>query len=485
MLVVGLGVTMLAGRVTAQTFTTLHSFNGPDGAYPLGGLILSGSSLYGTTVNGGTWGNGTVFKVDVDGTGFTNLYSFTGATTNSSGVYVNGDGATPSGALILSSNVLYGVATGCGPSGYGTVFSVNLDGNGFNTLHGFTEPYTNSDGANPIAVVLSSNVLYGTTAIAGELGGGTVFSVKIDGTGFTNLHNFSVDTAGGRMKAGVILSSNTLYGTTEYGGIGNNGTVFAINTDGSGFTNLYDFTSAAAYPFTNRDGAYPIADLTCSGGTLYGTTIDGGGYGWGTVFGLNLNGTGFFKLHSFSQFSGGVSGSGTNTDGTDTAGALISSENTLYGTATYGGNFDNGTVFAVNRDGTQFVTLYSFTATSLASGYFANGTNSDGANPRAGVVLSEHTLYGTTLHGGRSGKGTVFSLSFTPQLTIFPSVTNFVLAWPTNYGGFDYTGYNLQFTTNLDSEVWSTNLGSRVVVNGQNTVTNRISGTQQFFRLSQ
>jgi hypothetical protein len=89
-------------------------------------------------------------------------------------------------------------------------------------------------------------------------------------------------------------------------------------------------------------------------------------------------------------------------------------------------------------------------------------------------------------YGGIHGDGTVFSLSFPPQLAIIPSETNVILTWPTNYAGFDYTGYTLESTTNLGSSaVWTTNSPPPVVVNGQNTVTNPISGSQTFFRLSQ
>src|SRR6266850_1180626 len=76
-LIVGLGL-MPAGRVTAQTFTTLHSFTYSDGADPYAGLILSGNTLYGTAPSGGNSGYGMVFKVNTDGTSFTNLYIFTG-----------------------------------------------------------------------------------------------------------------------------------------------------------------------------------------------------------------------------------------------------------------------------------------------------------------------------------------------------------------------------------------------------------------------
>lgn len=114
-LAAGLGL-MPAGRVAAQTFTNLHSFTGgSDGANPYyAGLVLSGNTLYGTTQNGGSSDDGTVFAVNTAGTGFTNLYNFTG---------VN-DGANPQAGLVLSSNTLYGTAYGGGNSGDGTVFSL-------------------------------------------------------------------------------------------------------------------------------------------------------------------------------------------------------------------------------------------------------------------------------------------------------------------------------------------------------------------------
>ena len=123
---------------------------------------------------------------------------------------------------------------------------------------------------------------------------------------------------------------------------------------------------------------------------------------------------------------------------------------------------------------------------ALSSGY--HGTNSDGGHPQAGLVLSGNTLYGTATDGGSGGNGTVFSLSFRPQLTISPSgvpPSGIILRWPTNVAGFDYTGFTLQTATNLVSPAWSTNSSAPVVIAGQNTVTNPITGPQQFFRLSQ
>jgi len=458
-LIAGLGL-IPAGRVTAQTFTTLYSFTAmsSDGANPETVLILSGNTLFGTASYGGISGNGTVFAVNTDGSGFTNLHSFT-ALNNST----NSDGATPYGGLILASNTLYGTAFYGGGSGKGAVFAVNTDGTDFTNLHSFTG---GSDGANPFAgLILSAYTLYGTAR--GIFGGpdyGMVFAVNTDGSGFTNLHSFTAvnnytNSDGANPFAGLILSGNTLYGTTFIGGSQGNGTVFAMNTDGTGFTNLHSLPGAA------NEGSNPQSRLVLSNNTLYGTTQMGGSsiFG-GTVFKVNTDGTGFTNLYNFTGGS----------DGANPSAGLVLSGGTLYGTTPYGGNSGNGTVFAVNTDGTGFTNLYHFTG------------GSDGANPYAGLILSGNTLYGTAYYGGSSGNGTVFSLSFAPQLTIIPSGANVILTWPTNAAGFDYAGFTLQSTTNLVSpSVWTSVVPGPIVVNGQYAVTNPSSGTQQFYRLSQ
>src|SRR5439155_21801 len=125
--------------------------------------------------------------------------------------------------------------------------------------------------------------------------------------------------------------------------------------------------------------------------------------------------------------------------------------------------------FAVNIDGTGFTNLYTFT------------DGSDEPGPSGGLILSAHTLYGMTYFGGSSGNGTIFSISLPPELTIISVAPNVVLTWPTNTAAF-----TLQSTTNLVSPaVWTTVSPGPVVVNGQKAVTNPISGTQQFYRLSQ
>jgi uncharacterized repeat protein (TIGR03803 family) len=154
------------------SFTVLHYFStylnygtNYDGAFPFAGLLLAGNTLYGTSAFGGAIGNGSVFSINTDGTGFTNLYSFTGGT----------DGGAPMGEVILSGGTLYGTATAGGASGDGVIYSINTNGTGFTTLYSFTG---GADGSTPkSALTLGGNVLYGATTAGGASGNsGAIFS---------------------------------------------------------------------------------------------------------------------------------------------------------------------------------------------------------------------------------------------------------------------------------------------------------------------
>ncbi len=187
------------------------------------------------------------------------------------------------------------------------------------------------------------------------------------------------------------------------------------------------------------------------------------------------------NLYSFTATSGTPL---TNSDGASPRGSLIVSGGTLYGTAYNGGRFGSGTLFGISTNGTGFTNLYTFTYNSTYP-----YTNSDGAHPNAALLLSGNTLYGTAYNGGNPGisveYGTVFSFTLAtvslPLLAIHHSGTNVILTWPTNA-----TGFNLESTTNLVSPAaWITNATAPFVVNTNNAVTNGITGTRKFYRLSQ
>jgi uncharacterized repeat protein (TIGR03803 family) len=343
-----------AGFTNLHSFEPLAgllSTNG-DGAYPVAGLVLSGNTLYGTASFGGDSGAGTVFKMNADGTGFTNLHSFAAL----SGVlFSNSDGAHPQAGLLLSGSALYGTARDGGASGNGTVFAINSDGTGFTNLHSFsaayynpfTGYYTNLDGANPVAgLLLSSNRLYGTVVYGGKAGQGAVFALETNGAGFVTLHNFTlvsrnslgnyINGDGANPAAPLVLSGNILYGTAQNGGGQGFGTAFSLPTDGSAFTPLHSFV-------TLTDGANPVAPFVLAGSTLYGTATAGGSSGSGTLFTLNTNGTAFTNLYNFTTLV-----SATNNVGANPVAGLALSGNTLYGAAYSGSPSGAGSLFSLS-----------------------------------------------------------------------------------------------------------------------------------------
>ena len=373
-------------------FAILHAFpstvsgTNSDGAHPETGLVLSGGTLFGTTSMGGK-GHGTAFSLNTGDSSFTNLYNFT-----------NGiDGSTPVAALALSGGTLYGTASAGGTNfpGYGTIFKLNTDGTGFANLYEFGQ---GKGGTQPAAgLLLSGNTLYGTTPHTSGAGGGTVFKLGTDGSSFTVIANGS---DGAQPQSGLVLSGDSFYGTTSAGGSAGAGTVFRVRTNGTGFTTLHTFPAANYDPnsggnyYTNSDGATPLGTLASSGSVLYGTTQSGGSYGMGTVFRLNTDGSGFTNLYNFTN---GLDG------GAPTAG-LVLSGNTLYGTALPTSGATGGTIFKLNTDGTGYAHLYDFSL-------LAFGTNNDGNDPLAGLVLGGDTLYGATLYGVPGGEGVIFKIN--------------------------------------------------------------------------
>jgi uncharacterized repeat protein (TIGR03803 family) len=416
-------VVMAAANTRATGFTVLYDFPYGNGA-GFAGLMLSGNTLYGAAQAGGN-GEGSLFQIGTNGSGFNNFYSF----TKPDGVGgTNGDGGSPRGALVLSGTTFYGTAASGGLYGGGTVFKVNTDGSGFTTLHNFL-PAT--DGSAPSAgLVLSSNMLYGTTTFANDGVLTTVFGVSTDGTTFVTVHVF--DDPGTMPLAGLVASGNTLYGTTFYGNnqtLNVQGSVFKVNTDGSGFTNLHVFSPTAillpiSYAFqdgpTNADGNGPSwGSLVLSGNTLYGTTTDGGASGEGTVYAVNTDGTGFANLHSFGfYYEDNALGTLTNKDGGFPLAGLVLSGETLYGVTSEGGYYGGGTIFGIDTNGGGFTNLHNF-GKLVSNGL--NETNYDGWETYGDLVVTNRTLFGTAYQGGPFGFGTVFALDLpAPPVTSIP-----------------------------------------------------------------
>ncbi len=248
------------------TFNSLYAFtNGIDGANPYAGLTEgTNGAFYGTTVNGGSSNNGTVFAITSSGV-FTPIYSFTNRS----------DGGQPRAALTLG---IDGNFYGTTASGSGTLFRIT-SGGALTLLHTF---FPETDGAQPLGQLVASthNMLYGTTFSGGTNGDGTVFSVTLGG-GFSVLYSFTGGIDGANPDAGLGLGSDgNFYGTTHAGGPSGNGGIFKITPQGV-LTPLYLFSGG-------NDGAASCAMLVQGNdGDFYGTTQYGGAHNWGAVFKLN------------------------------------------------------------------------------------------------------------------------------------------------------------------------------------------------------
>ena len=356
------------------------------GQTPLAPLIRArDGDLFGTTLHGGTNGSGTVFRLIRNGTGYRTLHHFGG----------DGDGVEPAAGLVEGSDgMLYGTTQGGGANNAGTIFKLNKDGSGYTVSHSFS----GDDGGSPRAELVEGGdgKLYGTTFAGGNFGSGTVFKVERDGNGHDVLHSFNSGVGDGFLPgAGLVYGSDgALYGTTRNGGTNFGGTVFRLNSDGSGYSVLHHFGGI------DHDGGASDAKLVeGSDGAIYGTTPFGGTNGGGSVFKLNRDGSAYSVLHSF-DCPGCVSGEGYY----PLAGLAQEAEGAFYGTTWGGGSNDLGTVFRLNNDGSGYSVLHDFGA-----------GGGDGQSPQAGLVQgSDGAFYGTTSGGGfpiGSGLGTVFKLN--------------------------------------------------------------------------
>jgi len=355
-LVAFISVTLASAASAQLTLTILHSFTaGNDGEQPKASLVQgTDGALYGTTFMGGTNRAGTVFKVQPDGSGNTPLYQFPRNAENPFGL------ANPSGLIQAMDGGLYGTDSSGGRAGNGSVFRLNPDGTDFTILHDFD--HTGGRGYSPSAAVVqgTNGFLYGTTEAGGTFGGGTVFEVGTNGVGFLERYSFGAPFDAQGPKAPLIQGvDGVLYGTTvaggasAIGGASGYGTIFKINPDGTGEAVLHSFLP------TDGDGQRPYGALVQgSDGTLYGVTSEGGSTahggssGGGTIFKINPDGSGYSILHSFDP---------ALPEGKyPWPGLVIGNDGALYGTTQYGGTNNVGVLFRFDPDGSGYTVLYTF-----------------------------------------------------------------------------------------------------------------------------
>lgn len=370
---------------TLGTLTTLFTFNGiTNGANSESSLIQAADgNLYGMTNQGGSSGNGTIFKCTTSGT-FTNLITFG----------VTAIGYNPAGSLISATDGnLYGTTYGGGTSGYdGTIFKINPITGGLSTLVNFFD----SNGANPYGSLIQATDgnFYGMTNAGGLKGHGTIFKCTLSGV-LTTLVSFN-DTNGSTPFGSLIQASDgNLYGMTYLGGASHFGTLFKCTTAGV-ITTLVTFNGPnGKHPFNSLIQAFD--------GNLYGMTKAGGSSNSGTIFKCTTAGV-LTTLVNFNITNGG----------TPLGSLLQAADSNFYGTTEGGGASGYGTIFKCDTAGT-LTTLVNFNVTN-------------GANPGGSLIqASDGNLYGMTEEGGSSAYGTMFECTTTGTLTTlinFNGITN-------------------------------------------------------------
>ena len=390
---------MTAPAAGAATTTVIYSFAGDeDGEYTDTDLVMDNAgNLYGTSVQGGEHGGGTVWELSPSGGGWTHtvLYSFTGGA----------DGGEPyKGVTLDAAGNLYGTAvTGGGGScegGCGVAYKLSNNGGTWtqSVIHAFTG---GDDGSGPGArlTVDDNGNAYGMAPTGGANGAGTIYKIHPGKDGkwtLTVIHAFTggADGVGGSAGA-MVFHGKHLYGAATAGGVNGDGLVYELTpakTGEWGFKVIYSFKGES-------DGAFPYGGLTFDTlGNLYGTTYYDGEHEVGTAYELMPRHSGEWKEKVLYSFKGG-------NDGASSIGNLVlDNTGNLYGTTSEGGAGGRGVIFQLKpgRHGAwKESVVHSFMGPP--DGSFAyNGMVGDSAG----------NFYGATVHGGADDEGAIYK--FTP-----------------------------------------------------------------------
>ena len=361
--------------------TVLHHFNhAATGSSPFGNLIQGNNGyLYGMTRSGGSNGSGTIFRVNTDATDFSILYHFNPTS-----------GGSSLGGLVQASNgKLYGVAQNGGFFGSGTIFSIDADGSNFSVIFHcdnnaplVTGTYSRGD-----LVEGPDGFLYGTMMQGGANNKGTLFKIKTDGTGFAKILDFDGVLKGASPSSTMLIGSDgKIYGMTQRGGTNDLGTLFYINTNGTGYTKLVDFDGTTK-------GSYPAGKLAeGSDGALYGMTNSGGVNGVGVAFKVNKNGSGFHKMADFNSNAS-----------SPVFGPLVeSTPGTFVGMTSTGGSANGGAIFKITS-ADVFTIIGDFPQSeSIPRNLITDATG--------------QYYYGIAVHGGVNGNGTIFRIKASNSL---------------------------------------------------------------------
>lgn len=393
----------LAGAAWAGPVEAIHSFDeeSGDGGYPASDLVMDAAgNLYGTTVEGGAIGSGTVFKLTPSGSGWTEtvLYSFTSGP----------DGGQPyNGVTLDAEGNLYGTAVvggsggTCVEDGCGVVYKLTNSGGSWtqSVIYNFTG---GEDGYGPGAGLTFDDAgnLYGMTPTGGAYGLGVIYQLRPGPSGtwrFRVLHAFTGGSDGATGSAGrMLLDGGSLYGAATVGGVFGKGVVFKLAPAPDGKWTLHTMYAFKGQP----DAGLPYGALVRdAAGRLYGTTYYDGANGAGAVYELTPSPNGEWKERVIYSFKGG-------TDGSNPISHLVEDAlGDFYGTTSEGGQpgCNCGTIFKLSAADGRWRESVAYAFKGKADGGYAyNGMVSDGAG----------TFYGSTVRGGAEDDGVVFR--FTP-----------------------------------------------------------------------
>ena len=392
---------VVAGSSTALgQYQILHHFQ--DGTASNGSkpyynhLVLDGTTLYGTTYDGGAGSLGTIFRINTNGTGFEVMHSFTNVPVNT--------GFRPFGGLTLVGDWLYGLSGGGGPNGSGVVYRINKMTDAYQMI------YDLGTGANDAGQPyghpqVSGDVIYGMGKTGGANGLGSVFKVNTNGTGYQNIHSFSGGDSDGASPWGAInLYDGVLYGMTRHGGDDDKGTLFKVNPNGTGYTHLHEFGFPPA-------GQQPFGMPYITDDTIYGLVVNGGMHGSG---GLGImyrsdivDGSGYQIIRHFNE----------DPDPHTAHGYPIMVNGKLYALSLWGGPGGFGALFEINPDGSDMNVLHSWDW----------DTGEMGIDPYGSLVYAPATatFFGTTYDGGNTfgtgsgeGDGVLFAFTIPEPATL-------------------------------------------------------------------
>jgi len=467
-------------------------------------LAVAGGAIYGVA-QGVDWSGGALFKLNTDGSGFAVLQEFMipnpfldgthpGPLAVSDGVLYGVDSTDPPRAfkintdgtgftalkasyelragvaLTVAGSTLFGI--GNGSSNNWTIFRMNTDGTGYTVL----KELISADGGVRAGLALSGDALYGTIGNGGSHSG-KIFKLNTNGTGYTILRTFgatTLDTSTGQWtnseglfidpsETELVASGNTLYGAAFAGGQFGCGTVFKLNTDGTGFTVLKHLT------FQQGEKTGPL--LALAGDTLYGTSFNFWEVG-GAVWRVNTDGTGFMVVKKFSNAVWDPATSAfLNSEGVSPLPGLAVWGDTLYGTTKIGGQFGSGTIFKVNTDGSGFAVI--------AHNSYINQPEPGGYALQR-LVLSGSTLYGAASQDADHYLGAIYRIDLLPTLSIGRTGANsLAVTWPAVW-----TDYVLQENGNAFNSLNWSNVTTGIQNDGTNqSLVVNPTDTGRFYRL--